>query len=179
MTTTPDVDSARDLAVALCMPGRLAGRQVDGVEHIVDGVSRGWSPPRWERLLAERRWDRDRDGAVYFEVRVVDLPAQSFVDVRSALREARRLVEMGVDCWSVIVMALTSAGLEQRVVTGTPIVGMAIGAVEDPPTIAIDSPSWLPRYLPGEEPPRRHRYVIGRQRKRPPSTDAQPEPAER
>lgn len=162
MTTTSDVGSARALAEALCMPGRLAGTMVDGVELIIDGVSRGWSPPQWEEDLAGRGWDRDRDGAATFRVRVGRLPDQCFGDIRSALRCARTLVESGIDCGSVTVTAVTRSGLEEVVVTGTPIVGMAIGALEDPPTIAIDGPSWLPRYLPGEEPPRRHRYRIGR-----------------
>ena len=158
------------------MPGRLAGRRVDGVDLIIDGVSRGWSPPRWERLLGRRGWDRDRDGPLSFEVRVNQLPVATFDDVRSALRKARSVVETGTDCWNVLVTAVTRPGLEQRVVTGTPIVGMAIGALEDPPTIAIDGPSWLPRYLPGEEPPRLHRYVV-RRRRRP--IDDQPAPGAR
>jgi hypothetical protein len=159
------------------MPGRLDGRQVDGLEWIIDGVSHGWHPPRWEESLAEQGWDRSRDGALTFEVRITGSFARDVVgDIRSALREARRLVVGGADCWSIAVIAVTGSGLEEEVVTGTPIVGMAIGALEDPPTIAIDSPSWLPRYLPGEEPPRCHRYVIGRRRKRRP-TDDLPGPA--
>ena len=116
----------------------------------------------WEEVPGGS-WDRSRDGALSFEVRVVGAIApEVFRDIRSALRRARTLVESGTDCWSVAVTAVTPSGLEEEVVTGTPIVGMAIGALEDPPTIAIDGPSWLPRYLPGEEPPRRHRYRIGR-----------------
>ena len=165
------------MAIALCMPGRLAGRQVDGVELIIDGISHGWSPPLWEELLAKRGWDRERDGGLTFEVRAGGAcPTHSSGDVRSALREARSLVEAGTDCWSVAVTAVTPSGLEEEVVTGTPIVGMAIGALEDPPTIAIDGPSWLPRYLPGEEPPRLHRYVV-RRRRRP--IDDQPAPGAR
>jgi hypothetical protein len=43
------------------------------------------------------------------------------------------------------------------VVEGVPIVGMAIGALEDPPITVIEGPSILPEYAPGEKRPKRHR----------------------
>jgi hypothetical protein len=148
------------------LPGRLAGRQVDGVEWIIDGVSHGWHPPLWEEQLAELGWDRGRDGPPAFQVRVAQDPrARCHADVRSALRDARSIVETGTDCWRVAVVAVTRTGLQQEVVTGRPVVGMAIGATEDEQLRTAEGPAWLPPFPPGEEPPRRHRYRIGRKTK--------------
>ncbi len=125
--------------------GRLAGRRVDGVEVIIDGVSHGWSPPRWEQLLAEEGWDRGRDGPVSFEVQIADAASpRCHADVRSALREARAAVESGIDCFAVVVTAITSTGLHANVVTGWPVVGMAIGATEDEQIRVVEGPAWLP-----------------------------------
>lgn len=166
--------------------GRLAGRRVDGVEVIIDGVSQGWSPPRWERLLAEQGWDRGRDGSVLFEVQIADAATpRRHADVRSALREARAAVESGIDCFAVVVTAMTSTGLHANVVTGWPVVGMAIGATEDEQVRVVEGPAWLPppppgygMFTSGEKTARRHRWVIGRRRARPPRGD-QPTTAER
>jgi hypothetical protein len=156
-TSGSSVDEASE-SWAITMPGRMAGRQVDGVELIIDGVSHGWSPPRWERLLLQQGWSRDRDGPVSFEVQLPrETAVRTFLDVRTALRCARTAVEAGRDCWDVILTAVTSNNLRVRIVTGTPIVGMAIGALEDEQIRVIDGPAWLPPYPPGEEPRRRHR----------------------
>ena len=141
------------------LPGRLAGRQVDGVEWIIDGVSHGWQPPLWEEQLAELGWDRGRDGPVSFKVLVVQDPnPRRHADVRSALCDARSIVEAGTDCWNVAVIAVTRTGLAQQVVTGRPVVGMAVGAIDDEQIRVAEGPAWLPPYPPGEEPSRRHRH---------------------
>jgi hypothetical protein len=63
-------------------------------------------------------------------------------------RVAGRMVD-GVD------RAVTRSGRSTSVVTGAPIIGMAIGALEDPPITVIEGPSVLPKYAPGEKRPKR------------------------
>ena len=91
-----------------------------------------------------------------FEVHVRDdRDGREFGDVRAALSAARSAVESGRDPRDVMVEAVTTSGRSVTVVTGTPIIGMAIGATEDPPITVIEGPSVLPKYAPGEKRPKR------------------------
>jgi hypothetical protein len=129
---------------------------VDGVDMIIDGVPAGRRPPRWERKLALAGYDPASEGPIRFDVQVRGGPDPvEFDDVRAALSSARSVVESGRDPWDVTVEAVTRSGRTVSVVTGTPIVGMAIGALEDPPITVIEGPSVLPRYAPGEARSRR------------------------
>jgi len=131
---------------------------VDGVDMIIDGVPAGRRPPRWERKLARLGYDPAHEGPITFEVLLRDdLDGMEFGDVRAALSAARSAVESGRDPWDVRVEAVTRSGRSVTVVNGTPIVGMAIGALEDPPITVIEGPSVLPEYAPGEKRPRRRR----------------------
>lgn len=153
--TERELDRIRHL-----VPGRDAGRMVDGVDVLVDGWRHLRMPPRWERSLAAMGWHPERGGSISFELTTPAAAHVSFGDVRAALTAARAAVESGHDPWSVDVRAVTPSGQAVSVVRGTPIVGMAIGATEDPPITLIESPSILPRHPPGEEPLRtrfRHR----------------------
>jgi hypothetical protein len=160
MSTGPDVDEhERELErQRFVMPGRVAGRMVDGVDIIIDEVPAGRMPPRWERKLAELGYDAADEGPVVFEVILRDgTDGMRFDDVRAALGAARDAVQAGRDPRDVIVEAVTRSGRTVTVVTGTPIVGMAIGALQDPPITIIEGPSVLPAYAPGEQRPKRHR----------------------
>jgi hypothetical protein len=131
---------------------------VDGVDMIIDGVPAGRRPPRWERKLALLGYDPAHEGPITFEVLVCDNPdGMEFDDVRSALGAARSAVESGRDPWDVRVEAVTRSGRSVTVVNGTPVVGMAIGALEDEPLLVIEGPSVLPKYAPGEKRPKRRR----------------------
>jgi hypothetical protein len=55
------------------------------------------------------------------------------------------------------VEARTPTGLGVQVVSAHRIIGMAIGALEDPPITVIEGPSVLPKYAPGEKRPKRKR----------------------
>jgi hypothetical protein len=152
-TDQPDVDRLQYLP-----QGRVAGRLVDGVDLIIDGLPAGRRPPRWERQLASIGYDPDTEGSIAFAVEIEGLPGPEwFADVRSALAAARRAVEAGHNPRDVEVHAVTQSGLSVSVVTGTPIVGMAIGALQDPPITVIEGPSVLPEYAPGEKRPKRKR----------------------
>lgn len=140
------------------MLGRHAGRVVDGVDLIIDGAPAVRRPPRWERKLSALGYDPTLEGAITFVVHVRDDPKSAeFDDVRAALGAARSAVESGGDPRDVIVEAVTGSGRSVVVVTGLPIVGMAIGAIEDPPITVIEGPSVLPKYAPGEKRPKRQR----------------------
>jgi hypothetical protein len=131
---------------------------VDGVDLIIDGAPAGRLAPRWERRLTTLGYEPDAEGPVTFAVDVAGLPGpQSFADVRAALLAARRAVEAGHMPRNVEVRAVTRSGRSTSVVTGTPIIGMAIGALEDPPITVIEGPSVLPKYAPGEKRPKRKR----------------------
>lgn len=138
------------------MPGRIAGRLVDGVETIVDGVPAGRMAPCWERKLADLGYAPETEGPITFAVDVVGLPGpQRFDEVRPALLAALTAVEAGHNLREVEVRAVTASGRSVSVVTGKPIVGMALGATEDPPITVIEGPSVLPRFAPGERRARR------------------------
>jgi hypothetical protein len=133
--------------------GRTAGRLVDGVSLVIDGIPSGRRPPRWERALAEAGYLSGVDGKIGFAVQLAGATDdRCFEDVRSALREARAIVESGSDPWDVVVLARTASGRSVVVVTGPPIIGMAIGALDDPPITVIEGPSVLPPFAPGERP---------------------------
>ena len=158
MSTGPDVTERELELLRHLTPGRDAGRMVDGVDMIIDGVPAGRRPPRWERKLARLGYDPAHEGPITFEVLLRDdLDGMEFGDVRAALSAARSAVESGRDPWDVRVEAVTRSGRSVTVVNGTPIVGMAIGALEDPPITVIEGPSVLPEYAPGEKRPRRRR----------------------
>lgn len=158
MSTGSDVDE-RDLErQRFLMPGRVAGRMVDGVDIIIDEVPAGRMAPRWVRKLATLGYDPDVEGPITYVVDIAGISATKVVpEVRAALLAARRAVEAGHSPRDVEVRAVTRSGLSVSVVTGTPIVGMAIGAHEDPPITVIEGPSVLPRYAPGERRAIRHR----------------------
>jgi hypothetical protein len=131
---------------------------VDGVDIIIDEVPAGRMPPRWLRKLATLGYDPDLEGPITYVVDVAGIPAaQGLPEVRAALLAARRAVEAGHNPRDVEVRAVTGTGRSVSVVTGSPIVGMAIGATEDPPITVIEGPSVLPKYAPGEKRPKRGR----------------------
>ena len=158
MSTGPDVDERELERQRFLTPGRVAGRMVDGVDIIIDEVPAGRMPPRWLRKLAALGYDPHVDGPITYVVDVAGiLPAQGIPEVRPALLAARRAVEAGYSPREVEVRAVTRSGRSVSVVTGTPIIGMAIGATEDPPITVIEGPSVLPEYAPGEKRPKRRR----------------------
>ena len=158
MSTGPDIDERELDRQRFVMPGRVAGRMVDGVDLIIDEVPAGRMPPRWVRKLATLGYDPDVEGPITYVVDVAGIPAdQGLPEVRAALLAARRAVEAGHSPRDVEVRAVTRSGLSVSVVAGRPIVGMAIGALQDPPITVIEGPSVLPEYAPGEQRPKRHR----------------------
>jgi hypothetical protein len=158
MSTGPDVDEREFDRLEFLPQGRVAGRMVDGVDVVIDGIPAGRMAPRWERRLMTLGYDPEIEGPVSFAVDVDGVIASREVsDVRAALLAARRAVEAGHSPRDVEVHAVTQSGLSVSVVTGTPIVGMAIGAIEDPPITVIEGPSVLPGYAPGEKRPKRKR----------------------
>ena len=158
MSTGPDIDERELERQRFLMPGRVAGRMVDGVDIIIDEVPAGRMAPRWVRKLSALGYDPDIEGPIMYVVDVAGIPAaQVAPEVRPALLAARKAVEAGHSPRDVEVRAVTRSGLSVSVVTGRPIVGMAIGAHEDPPITIIEGPSVLPAYAPGEKRPKRHR----------------------
>jgi hypothetical protein len=158
MSTGLDVDDRELERQRFLMPGRVAGRMVDGVDIIIDDVPAGRMAPRWVRRLSALGYDPGVEGPITFELLVRDDPdGMGFADVRAALGAARNAVESGHGPRDVEVRAVTRSGRIVQVVTGTPIVGMAIGALEDPPITVIEGPSVLPRYAPGERRPLRQK----------------------
>jgi len=158
MSTGPDVAALELARQRFVMPGRVAGRMVDGVDIIIDDVPAGRMSPRWVRKLATLGYDPDVDGPITYVVDIAGIPtAQEVSEVRAALRTAQAAVEAGRSPRDVEVRAVTRSGRSVSVVTGSPIVGMAIGALQDPPITVIEGPSVLPKYAPGEKRPNRHR----------------------
>ena len=138
-------------------PGRDAGRMVDGVDLVIDGRPPVRRPPRWIRRLEDRGYDSATEGPVSFVVLVDDEPRQASDDVREALYEALALIGAGHHPARLRVEARTPSGLGVQVVSAHQIIGMAIGALEDPPITVIEGPSVLPKYAPGERRPKRKR----------------------
>jgi hypothetical protein len=138
-------------------PGRDAGRMVDGVDLVIDGQPPVRMPPRWIRKLDDRGYDSATDGPVSFIVFVDDEPRQEVDDVREALYEALALIGAGYHPDRLRVEARIPSGLAVQVVSAHRIIGMAIGALEDPPITVIEGPSVLPKHAPGEKRPKRKR----------------------
>jgi hypothetical protein len=130
---------------------------VDGIDLIIDGQPAIRRPPRWVRKLQNRGYDPATDGVVSFVVLVDGEPRQSIEDVREALYEALALIGAGHHPDRIRVEARTRSGLAVLVVSAHRIIGMAIGALQDPPITVIEGPSVLPKYAPGEKRPKRHR----------------------
>jgi hypothetical protein len=154
--STERVDRLSEWAVHVT-PGRDAGRMVDGVDLVIDGRPPVRRPPRWIRNLEDRGYDPAVDGAVSFVILVDDEPRLAIDDVREALYEALALIGGGHHPDRIRVEARTRSGLGVQVVSAHRIIGMAIGALQDPPITVIEGPSVLPKYAPGEERPKRHR----------------------
>jgi hypothetical protein len=138
-------------------PGRDAGRMVDGVDLVIDGQPPVRMPPRWIRKLEDRGYDSATDGPVSYVVLVDDEPRLAAKDVRKALYEALALIGAGHHPDRLRVEARTPTGLGVQVVSAHRIIGMAIGALEDPPITVIEGPSVLAKYAPGEKRPKRKR----------------------
>jgi hypothetical protein len=128
---------------------------VDGVDLVIDGGPPVRRPPRWIRKLEQRGYDPAVDGPVSFVILVDDEPQETIDDVREALYAGLALIGSGHHPDRVRIEARTRSGLEVQVVSAHRIIGMAIGALEDPPITVIEGPSVLPRYAPGEARPRR------------------------
>jgi hypothetical protein len=154
--STERVDCLAEWAVHVT-PGRDAGRMVDGVDLVIDGKPPVRRPPRWIRKLEGRGYDPATEGAVSFVILVDDEPRQAIDDVREALYEALALIGAGHHPDRIRVEARTRSGLGVQVVSAYRIIGMAIGALQDPPITVIEGPSVLPKYAPGEKRPKRHR----------------------
>ncbi len=152
---TISAERARFLAerTALFMPGRPAGREVDGYELIIDGDSQGWRPPRWEATLRRTGWDPERDGPLTFVVKVRGKARTEQTDIREALAQAVQIFAGRRYRGAVWVEARTPKGRATVVVSGYRIIGFAVGALEDEQVKVIEGPAWLPPYPPGEEPP--------------------------
>jgi hypothetical protein len=128
---------------------------VDGVDLVIDGRPPVRRPPRWIRTLEGRGYDPVTDGPVSFVILVDDEPRQAFDDVRESLYEALALIGAGHHPDRLRVEARTRSGLGVQVVSAHRIIGMAIGALQDPPITVIEGPSVLPKYAPGEKRPKR------------------------
>lgn len=142
-------------------PGRNAGRMVDGVDLVIDGVRAGRMQPRWIDQLESRGYDPAVDGPVMFEVRVDQRRGPSLPDVREALYEALAIIGAGRHPDRIRIEARTVTGRSVEVVSGYFVIGMAIGALEDPPITVIEGPAVLPPYAPGERPKKKGRSRRG------------------
>ena len=156
-----DSDRVRELArrVVHLTPGRDAGRMIDGVDLIVDGKPAGRMPPRWTDLLEAAGYEAGRDGPTSFALLIDGEVREAFGDVREALYEALASIAAGRHPDRICVEARTPTGLKVKVVRGHQTIGMAIGALQDPPIRIIEGPAILPPYPPGERPagPKRSR----------------------
>jgi hypothetical protein len=154
-----DLDRAKRLAerVMVLTPGRTAGRMIDGVDLVIDGRPAGRMAPRWLDGLQKQGFDPDQHGPVEFAVLLDDRVREVRDDIREALYEALALVARGSHPERVRVEAHAGNDLTTEVVSGHPLIGMAIGALQDEPITVAEGPAWLPPYLPGEEPRRRKR----------------------
>jgi hypothetical protein len=137
----------------LLTPGRAAGRTVDGVDMVVDGKPAGRMPPLWLEQLAMLGYSPSTDGRVQFDLVIDGRARQRLDDIREALFEALASVAAGRHPDRVRVVA-TAGGRSVEVVRGHQLIGMAIGALEDPPITVIEGPSVLPNYAPGEKRPK-------------------------
>ena len=159
------IDTARgrelaEIAIHLT-PGRDAGRMIDGVDLVIDGVPSGRMPPRWLRNLEVAGFDSLIDGQPVFAVLVDDEVREVRPDIREALYEALASISAGRHPDRLRVEARTPSGLIAEVVRGHQVIGMAIGALQDPPITIIEGPSFLPPYPPGERPKKKARSRRG------------------
>lgn len=156
-----DSDRVRQLAqrAVHLTPGRDAGRMIDGVDLVIDGKPAGRMPPRWTERFAAAGYEADRDGPTSYVLIIDNEVRQAFDDVREALYEALANIAAGRHPDRICVEARTPTGLSARIVRGHRAIGMAIGALQDPPIRVIEGPAVLPPYPPGERPakPRRSR----------------------
>jgi hypothetical protein len=134
---------------------------VDGVDLVIDGVPSGRMFPRWIDQLTGLGFVPDDDGPVTFEVLIDGLIQDRADDVREALYLALVCTAAGFHPDRIRVDARTAVGLRVEVVSGYQTIGMAIGALEDPPITVIESPSVLPEYAPGERRAKRKRSRPG------------------
>ena len=159
------IDTARGRRLAEAAihltPGRDAGRMVDGVDIVIDDLPAGRRPPRWIRNLEHHGYDAATDGDIDFEILVDDKSLTRMRDIRETLFEALALIAAGRHPDRVRIDAVTTDGLRVQVVSGHPIIGMAIGALQDEPITVIEGPSVLPRFAPGERPAKRARSPRG------------------
>lgn len=133
-------------------PGRMAGRMVDGIDLVIDGQPAGRLAPRWIRELEKLGLQPDQHDSVQFAVLLGDSVREVRDDIREALYEALALVARYGHPDRVRVEARAGHGLSVEVVSGHPLIGMAIGALQDEPITVAEGPAWLPPYPPGEEP---------------------------
>lgn len=130
---------------------------IDGVDLVIDGEPPVRMPARWMRKLEDRGYVPAAEDPVSFVVLVDDEPRVAAKDVRKALYEALTLIGAGHHPDRLRVEARTRSGLGVQVVSAHRIIGMAIGALEDPPITVIEGSSVLPKYAPGEKRPKRKR----------------------
>ena len=113
-------------------------------------------PPLWIEQLERLGYGASTDGPVQFDIVIDGRPRQRLDDIREALFEALASVAAGRHPDRVRVDA-SAGGRTVEVVHGHQLIGMAIGALEDPPLRVIDGPSVLPAYAHGEKRPKRTR----------------------
>ncbi len=138
-------------------PGRSAGRMVDGVDLLIDGKPAGRMPPRWVEQLEGSGHDTQSDGPIEFDIVIDGEPGLRTPDIREALYEALASIAAGRHPDRIRIDARSASGRTVEVVRGHQVIGMAIGALEDPPITVIEGPSVLPAYAPGERPAKRKR----------------------
>jgi hypothetical protein len=127
---------------------------IDGVDLIIDGRPAGRMPPRWADQLEAAGYEPMRDGPLSFVLLIDDEVREAFGDVREALYAALASIAAGRHPDRICVEARTPTGLGVRVVRGHQTIGMAIGALQDPPVRVIEGPAILPPYPPSERPSR-------------------------
>jgi hypothetical protein len=157
---TDRVERLAERAIHLT-PGRDSGRMVDGVDLVIDGLPAGRRPPRWIRELHGWGYEAAVHGRLTYVLFIDDEPRQALDDVREALYEALATIGAGYHPDRVRVEARTPTGRSAEVVRGHRVIGMAIGALQDPPITVIEGPSVLPAYAPGERPAKRKRSRRG------------------
>ena len=127
---------------------------------VVDGKPAGRMPPLWLEQLASLGYRSSTDGPIEFNLVIDGRPRQRLDDIREALFAALASVAAGRHPDRIRVVA-AAGGRSVEVVRGHQLIGMAIGALEDPPITVIEGPSVLPEYAPGEKRPKRKRRRRG------------------
>ena len=141
-------------AEAIVATGAILGGvpMVDGVDLVIDGNPAGRMPPRWVRQLTSMGYDPAADGPVAFAVVVDGRSAPPVATIRLALSAALATIDAGCSPDLVSVEVVTPTGLHLEVVRGTPVIGMAKGALEDAPIRVVEGPSQLLPDAPGGSP---------------------------